>query len=84
MITIGWSVSAENGGGSLRFRWQERGGPLVSHLARTGFGTSLLKATLCDGRIEYAADGLTYEVAVPLSKIALAKGDADMSHLTTD
>jgi len=70
MVTIGWSVSADNGGGSLRFRWQERGGPPVSQSGPAGFGTSLLKATLGDGRIEHAAEGLTYEVVLPLSRLA--------------
>ncbi len=43
---------------------------------RIGFGTSLLKATLGEGRFEYTAEGLTYEVDMPLSTIAGADRSA--------
>jgi two-component sensor histidine kinase len=69
VVAVGWIVSADDGAGTLRFRWQERGGPLVSVPKRTGFGTSLLQAALGEGRLEYAIEGLTYKADVPLAMI---------------
>ena len=39
---------------------------------RNGFGTSLLKMTLSDARIEYAPEGLICEVEMPLDQIRIA------------
>jgi two-component sensor histidine kinase len=64
-VIIGWT----NGGSSLGFRWEERHGPSVSEPTRSGFGGTLLKATLGDGRISFAESGLIYEVDVPLADI---------------
>ncbi len=63
----------------LTFRWQERGGPSVILPKQTGFGTSLLKAALGEGRLNYAIDGLTYEVELPLSRILASKRPASHS-----
>ena len=71
-VTIGWSLGQGSDGGALKFRWQEHGGPPVSLPSRMGFGTSLLKATLGEGRIDFATEGLIYEVDVPISMIASA------------
>ncbi len=68
-ITIEWAVHANGEGGALKFHWQERGGPLVSIPKKEGFGAALLKATLGEGRIEFASEGLSYEVDVPLAGI---------------
>jgi two-component sensor histidine kinase len=68
-VSIRWEASANAGIETLRFRWQERGGPAVALPKRTGFGTSLLRASLGEGRLEYAIEGLTYEVDIPLSLI---------------
>jgi two-component sensor histidine kinase len=69
VVAVGWIVSADDGAGTLRFRWQERGGSLVSVPKRTGFGTSLLQAAVGEGRLEYAIEGLTYKADVPLAMI---------------
>jgi two-component sensor histidine kinase len=69
VVAVGWIVSADDGAGTLRFRWQERGGPLVSVPKRTEFGTSLLQAALGEGWLEYAIEGLTYKADVPLAMI---------------
>lgn len=68
-VVIGWSIVQVDGGRSLRFSWQERGGPPVVPPKRKGFGTSLLESTLGKGRIEYKSDGLVYEIEAPLSDI---------------
>ncbi|MGC1587153.1 MAG: PAS domain S-box protein, partial [Rhodomicrobium sp.] len=68
-IAIEWSVHANKEGKALKFHWQEHGGPPVSIPKKDGFGAALLKATLGEGRIEFAAKGLNYEVDVPLAGI---------------
>jgi PAS domain S-box-containing protein len=69
-VAIRWGVAGDDGGSVLRFSWTERGGPPVQVPARRGFGTALLDATLGADRIEYAAEGLIYEVAIPLERLA--------------
>lgn len=64
-VVVGWT----NGGSSLGFRWEEREGPPVSVPSHSGFGGTLLKATLGDGRTFFAETGLVYEVEVPLANI---------------
>jgi two-component sensor histidine kinase len=64
-VMVGWT----NGGTSLEFRWEERDGPPVSAPTRSGFGGTLLKATLGDGRTSFAKTGFIYEVVVPLATI---------------
>jgi two-component sensor histidine kinase len=51
---------------SLRFKWQESGGPPVVPPTRQGFGTTLLKATFPDAQIDYAVEGLSCEIDIPL------------------
>ncbi len=68
-VTIRWSVQANGEGKVLKFRWQEHGGPPVSVPEKEGFGAALLKATLGKGRIEFATEGLSYEVDVLLAGI---------------
>ncbi len=76
-VSVAWAMGGDAHRGELRFRWQERGGPSVAPPARSGFGTALLKATLGAGHIEYAAQGLSYEVDLPLAEIAAgAKEDS--------
>lgn len=66
-VTIEWSVHGNGEGKALKFHWQEHGGPPVSMPKKDGFGAALLKATLGDSRIEFASEGLRYEVEVPLA-----------------
>jgi len=46
----------------LKFKWKETGGPPVVAPTGHGFGTSLLRATFADVRIEYLVEGLTCEI----------------------
>lgn len=73
-VSIDWHTRP--GDGMLKFRWQERGGPPVSVPERTGFGTSLLRAALGEGRLEYEINGLTYEVEVPAEMIVTREAPA--------
>jgi two-component sensor histidine kinase len=66
-INIAWAVRGAEGGRVLRFHWQERGGPPVVTPTRHGFGTTLLKATFGDVRLDYAPEGLMCEIDVPLA-----------------
>jgi PAS domain S-box-containing protein len=76
-VRIGWAITGNGGGTILRFRWQERGGPLVSTPNRRGFGTSLLEATFNEIRLDYAPEGLTCEIHVPLENSRF-EGKADI------
>ena len=46
----------------------EIGGPSVTAPTRRGFGTSLIKATFADVRLDFARAGLACEIAVPLGR----------------
>ena len=55
----------------LLLRWQENGGPPVSHPSREGFGSRLIERSLAQDldakvTIEYAATGLLCTVEAPL------------------
>jgi len=71
-VSVSWTITGGNGARLLKFRWQETGGPPVTQPTRDGFGTSLLKMTLGDARIEYVPEGLIYEVEVPTDQIEIA------------
>ncbi len=70
-VSIAWAIAGNGGDAVLRFRWEERGGPLVSAPNRRGFGTSLLEATFSEIKLDYAPEGLTCEIRVPLEKTRL-------------
>jgi two-component sensor histidine kinase len=53
----------------LRFRWQERGGPAVLGPGQRGFGTLLLESTFKMVNLDYAREGLTCDIDVPLGAI---------------
>lgn len=67
-VDIGWSLAGEGQDCVLRFQWLERGGPAVVTPERHGFGSSLLRATFSDIKIDYTPAGLTCEIQVPLGK----------------
>ena len=67
-VSIAWTVASNGGGSTLKFRWQERGGPPVRGPGQRGFGTSLLESTFRTVNFEYAREGLTCEIDVPLGK----------------
>jgi two-component sensor histidine kinase len=72
-IGISWALARDDQHTVLQFKWRESGGPIVTEPTHRGFGTTLLKAAFADVRLDYAADGLSCEFAVPLG----LNGDGD-------
>jgi two-component sensor histidine kinase len=79
-LTLSWTVdrTAE----ILRLEWAEMGGPpLAGPPTRAGFGTRVLKATLCD-QLGGTADrfwnlqGLTCRITLPLGRACSQTADA--------
>jgi two-component sensor histidine kinase len=73
-VDIAWSVAKANGSGQFTFRWQERGGPSVSPPTRKGFGSTVLEHVMAEyfdspPRIEFASDGVSYEIAGSLKSL---------------
>ena len=74
-VHISWSVGKPNGHHQFRFRWQEHGGPQVNPPSRKGFGSTVLEQVMAEyfetpPQMEFAADGVRYEVAGSLDAIA--------------
>lgn len=71
-VLISWSVNHD-----FVFRWQERCGPDVRQTTRVGFGTQLIKSMSIDPSlpptVEYAADGLRYELRGPSDIVVLPR-----------
>jgi PAS domain S-box-containing protein len=67
-VSIVWTIASNGGGPVLKFRWRERGGPPVLAPDQRGFGTSLLESTFKMIDFDYAREGLTCEIHVPLGK----------------
>jgi two-component sensor histidine kinase len=65
-VSIAWSIARNGGGPILKFRWRERGGPPVRGPGQRGFGTLLLESTFKSVKFDYAPEGLTCEIHVPL------------------
>ena len=67
-VKIVWTIARDGNDNRLKFKWKETGGPPV--VAPTGhrFGTSLLRATFADVRIDYSVEGLTREIDLVLGR----------------
>jgi two-component sensor histidine kinase len=75
-IDIRWGiVEAEGGSQYLEFRWKEAGGPPVEPATRRGFGLTLIgtmaSAMTSEPSIEFAREGLTCTLKVPLDVVAM-------------
>ena len=73
-VHISWSVGKPNGRHQFMFRWQERGGPRVTPPTGKGFGSAVLEQVMAEyfetpPQIEFAADGVGYEVVGSLEAI---------------
>jgi two-component sensor histidine kinase len=73
-VHINWSVFKPNGYRQFIFRWQERGGPHVTPPTGKGFGSAVLEQVMAEyfenpPQIEFAADGVGYEVSGSLEAI---------------
>jgi PAS domain S-box-containing protein len=67
-VGVSWTLTTQDNNNKLKFKWQESGGPPVIVPTCHGFGTTLIKGTFSDVRIEYAVEGLSCEIDVPLSQ----------------
>jgi two-component sensor histidine kinase len=65
-VDVDWAVNGEADRPVLNFKWSERGGPPVTPPQRHGFGTSLLRATFSNIKLDYASAGLNCEIQMPL------------------
>jgi two-component sensor histidine kinase len=68
-LGISWTTTGNDGEQILTFKWQERGGAPVVTPQRHGFGTSLLKATFPEVHLEYAPEGFSCEIEVPIKSV---------------
>ena len=76
-VDIVWSADEANGAGTFRILWREYGGPAVTAPARKGFGSTVLEQVMAEyadapPRLEFAPDGVRYEVWGRLETIAAA------------
>ena len=72
-VTMRWSVEGDDEPARFIFRWHERGGPRVTPPEQVGFGTTLLHHAMGGGQphIDYAPEGLTYRLEVPLANFGV-------------
>jgi two-component sensor histidine kinase len=63
-VHISWTADK----GVLNFKWQEAGGPPVVPPSRRGFGTSLLRASFSDIKLDYLPTGLTCQIQLFFGK----------------
>ena len=53
-VGVSWTIGRGQGNNNdLNFKWQESGGPPVAAPTRQGFGTTLIKATFPDARMDF-------------------------------
>jgi two-component sensor histidine kinase len=85
-ISIEGKIDQLNGQSLFSFLWKERGGPLVSAPTRKGFGSVvLLDAAKHFGQrvaVDYAPQGLSYELELLLSTIIASKNLAKQESST--
>lgn len=67
-VGVSWTIARQSKNSKLEFKWQERGGPPVIAPTRQGFGTLLVMTTFPDARIDYAVEGLSYEISIPVNQ----------------
>ena len=67
-VKIFWTIARDGKNNKLKFKWKETGGPPVVAPSDHGFGTSLLRATFPDVRIDYLIEGLTCEIDLVLGR----------------
>lgn len=76
-IDMHWSIEGAGAEARFTFQWQERDGPPVAPPTRQGFGRTLLEKAAAQDfgaqpKINFAPDGLSYEIDTPLSVVAAA------------
>jgi two-component sensor histidine kinase/membrane protein implicated in regulation of membrane protease activity len=68
-VKVSWLITHENKENSMRFRWQESGGPAVVAPTRRGFGTMLLKTAFPNIVLDYAIEGFNCQTDVLLGDV---------------
>jgi len=76
-VNIFWTIERDGIDSRLKFKWRETGGPPVVAPTGHGFGTSLLRATFADVRIDYLVKGLTCEIDLVLGRAEPVKPARD-------
>jgi PAS domain S-box-containing protein len=74
-VEVAWEIMAGAAAPTFHLRWRERGGPPVQAPSRNGFGRRLVERAVpyelkAQVRLDFAADGLVYDLAAPLDEIA--------------
>jgi PAS domain S-box-containing protein len=67
-VSVSWTITGPSNNNKLEFKWRESGGPPVVVPTRHGFGTMLVKTTFPEARIDYAIEGLSCEINIPLDQ----------------
>jgi PAS domain S-box-containing protein len=67
-VGVSWTITRLNGNNKLGFKWQESGGPPVVVPTRQGFGTTLVRTTFPDARIDYTVEGVNCKIDIPLGQ----------------
>ncbi len=73
-VRLSWR--RDRAAGLLRLRWEEVGGPTVTHPTRLSFGSRLMESTIQrqlggTSRTIWASSGIVFEAEVPLTRAAL-------------
>ncbi|WP_375455119.1 sensor histidine kinase [uncultured Methylobacterium sp.] len=76
-VAVTWAVESAGAAATLRFRWEESGGPPVSPPTRTGFGTRLIARSLSHGfggavSLAFPPSGAVLTFAAPLASVGAA------------
>ena len=79
-VAVNWSITGVDDRATFAFQWQEVGGPAVAPPARQGFGRVLIGTVAAqefgaEPKINFAPDGLSYEIEAPLSAITPGRTD---------
>ncbi len=77
-VAIQWSTEGMGTEARFKFQWQEFNGPPVAPPTRQGFGRMLLEDAVAQDfqalpRIDFAPDGLIYQIEAPLSAIMASR-----------
>jgi hypothetical protein len=67
-VSVSWTITPQGNNHKLKFKWQESGGPPVVTPTVHGFGTTLIKSTFPNARTEYAVEGLSCEIDIPIGE----------------
>lgn len=74
-LRVHWTLTGTGPGATFHFRWKEQDGPAPQPVGHRGFGTTVLERLIRDDtstppKIDFAPDGMAYELRVALDSIA--------------